>query len=489
MPKPTAILVSLTLLLLVAGCRAQPTTSAVPTLTAPVEVPLSTSTLPPTLLAATPIQPPPTTTPSAAPTVTPESQLKVRQPTQQQLQSYLASEFPDFPKFVPNAELLPEDVDGDGEMDWVVYDEDFGVIALALVYKDVNNDQEADLVLYGYDGLFILLWAGQAYAKPFHLQSQYNTLAAKYGSDIKVTFQDWTGDNVFEVVYDEAAGTGGVGLQMWPTRRFLVRCIQQQCNVIWQDTIADHVEDFNTGGLALAQTHMNLGIDNSGQPELRVIHQGFALYCCSEMELAYPLESLRIHTSTLALYAWNGTRFTPREQQIVNRAYTIEAQSTLLATSTTGVTATIAWQDNRMGGNANEYCQLWVAELPVGAYWGCRHKFTTVAWQDLTGDAQAEIVIITYSAGYPYDPDGGLLSTETCMHQRLLAYGWDGRHATEIANIAGCVIAENLYGVRLQDLDEDGVLEVLAAPNGKLQNRAYKWNGSQFVLWSNVPLR
>jgi len=42
--------------------------------------------------------------------------------------------------------------------------------------------------------------------------------------------------------------------------------------------------------------------------------------------------------------------------------------------------------------------------------------------------------------------------------------------------------------VRLQNIDGDGQVEILAAPNGDLHNRAYKWNGKKFVLWSDIPL-
>lgn len=93
---------------------------------------------------------------------------------------------------------------------------------------------------------------------------------------------------------------------------------------------------------------------------------------------------------------------------------------------------------------------------------------------------------IENSTDYPYGPED-LLSDETCMHQRLLAYQWNGDQAVEIANVAGCVTQEDLYGVRLEDYDHDGQLEIQAAHNGQLRNRAYKWTGSKFVLWGDIP--
>jgi len=50
-----------------------------------------------------------------------------------------------------------------------------------------------------------------------------------------------------------------------------------------------------------------------------------------------------------------------------------------------------------------------------------------------------------------------------------------------------------LYGVTIEDYDADRQVEILAAPVGysnapALNNRAYKWNGTRFVLWSDIPL-
>ncbi len=73
------------------------------------------------------------------------------------------------------------------------------------------------------------------------------------------------------------------------------------------------------------------------------------------------------------------------------------------------------------------------------------------------------------------------------MHQRMIAYGWTGQIAKQIANIAGCVQDDDLFGVRLIDLDQDGQIEILAAGDGSTEQQAYKWNGEAFVFWSYVP--
>ncbi|MBL8046759.1 MAG: hypothetical protein JNL09_09470, partial [Anaerolineales bacterium] len=93
-----------------------------------------------------------------------------------------------------------------------------------------------------------------------------------------------------------------------------------------------------------------------------------------------------------------------------------------------------------------------------------------------------------------YDAEGNDLTEKHCVHQRLVAFQWNGETATPIANITGCVIREDLYGVLLKDFDNDGQTEILAAKtdfdsSGRRIDvtEIYKWNGSQFVFWDDVP--
>lgn len=426
---------------------------------------------------------------SATSLATPQPQftLNVRKPAVWQLNHYLKSVFTDFNGFDPNIKLVPEDVSGDGQSDLVARDMYFGgSIALAIVYEDINGDYENDLIIYGYHGLFILLWTGETYSQPFRIRSQWGTSAAKYGSDMNVSFRDWTGDHVLDVIYDEGSSSGGTGFEVTVVERSIIHCVEKTCSLAWQDTLSANATDYNTGGLRRYQRTMQPMTDSSGRPALRIVDGGFSIYCCFETTSSDPVDSLDIYASTLSIYSWNGNEFTLSDRQVVSQKHIIDEQSSLQTTSPSGFTATIFWRDNLGAGNANEYCQLLISGKPVGPYWGCRHKFTTVEWKDITGDRQDEAVVITYSAGYPYGPDK-LLSDEACMHQRILAYQWDGKNAPEIANVVGCVMGQDLYGVRLEDYDKDGQLEILAAPNGELHNRAYKWNGTKFILWSDVP--
>ncbi|MCA9984300.1 MAG: hypothetical protein KDE59_08405, partial [Anaerolineales bacterium] len=90
-------------------------------------------------------------------------------------------------------------------------------------------------------------------------------------------------------------------------------------------------------------------------------------------------------------------------------------------------------------------------------------------------------------------------------HQRQIIYQWDGEQAIEIANIAGCVVRSNLFGVELVDYDGDGHLEILAAsswtsnvdcvPTSRLPcwyhfgytTQVYRWDGFGFTYVAEIP--
>jgi hypothetical protein len=318
-----------------------------------------------------------------------------------------------------------------------------------------------------------------------------------------VGFEDWIGDSIPELVVDTSLVGGGTGLWITYVERVLVRCQDAGCSVIWAGAYSRKTDDLNTGGIADYTIDMRLTRGPGQEPAIRVVDQGFSIYCCLDYGGPdYPFDSLNIYTSTLKLYTWNGSAFAPAGEQIVSRQKIIRSQSVLYAEDAAGHQASLTWADNHAAGNANEYCRLYLDGQPTGAYFGCRHKFTTVEWKDITRDAQNELVVTTYSAGYPYGgPEidagsgNGTLSPETCAHQRIVAYQWTGDGFRAIANVAGCVIDADLYGVRLADYDADGQVEILAAPvyleqetgSEYLANRAYKWDGSEFVLWSEVP--
>jgi FG-GAP-like repeat len=505
------LLISALLLFALAACASPdqppvvPATTGVPPTATPITVPSQTPTVVPTatetptfLPTVEPTRPPatftadvPTDTPASAatetatPVVTPT--LSTRNPTAPELGTYFPAMYLDRAFLFDWKDITATVEYSSANSQPVVFarDPENNAAFLAIVYADVNGDGQADLITYGSYGLIVLLWQGVHYSQPFSILGDVHNWMSP---DNSVSYADWTGDGQPEIVFDSKTVTvHGTGILGTATARYLVHCYADACQTIWQGRIGAEISDGTDGGMSHYQVDMRPATTQTGTLAIRTVDHGFYLYCCMGYDNDKP-KSLHVMTSTLSIYPWTGQTFGLAQEQIISGATRIDSRSMLTAADTQGVVAAVSAQNNHAGDNNNDQCQLAVAGQPEGGLFGCRGNFTTVEWKDITGDSVPDIVIITYSNSYARDWEGNELSDEGCMNQRLLAYQWDGQRATPIANVAGCVIREDLYGVRLADVDGDGKLEIEAAPNGKLQNRAYKWNGKQFVLWSDVPL-
>jgi hypothetical protein len=292
-----------------------------------------------------------------------------------------------------------------------------------------------------------------------------------------------TADSNYEVIYDEFTAGGGTGLWTWDNTRSIVHCEMDDCFTAWADQISAQTEDYNTGGYSLFQSDFLLLESFSG---FKISQHGFQIDCCI-WEIGNYMPGLRILTSSISTYEWNGIEFTLINEEIVSDGSLVSSQSTLLANNGRGDVGEITYKPNNFFGQKNEICELLINGQTTGVLFGCNHNFTTLSWQDITQDNIKDLVIIAYSAGYPADDEGNLLAEDYCMHQRLLAYTYEEGQATLIANVTGCVEDETLFGVRLQDFDGDGYPEIFAAANDTLPRRAYRWDGERFVFWSEIP--
>ena len=211
-----------------------------------------------------------------------EARLTVHEPTIEQLNAFLQAYDPDFYGYDPETAFESADVSGDGRPDRVAWDEWAAPeqqVGLAWVYQDVSGDQVDDLLIYGWDGLLVAVWAEDHYAPPVRIPAGWSRGGLP---DVTVALQDWTGDGVPEIVYDVGLMTGGTGLLISYTTRFLVHCTSRGCAVVWQDTVSADTDDFNTGGMAQYQIDMRAAIDPDGHPALRIVNDGFSIYCCSD---------------------------------------------------------------------------------------------------------------------------------------------------------------------------------------------------------------
>lgn len=177
-----------------------------------------------------------------------------------------------------------------------------------------------------------------------------------------------------------------------------------------------------------------------------------------------------------------------------------------------GTVAEITVVPNLWADQQNDVCQLWVNGAVVGVPFGCKGSFTTVTWQDITGDGSPEITVLALSGKQPRDQDFNQLSDVDCVHQRFLAFQWEGGGATPIADVAGCVVDLDLFGIRLEDYTGDKTLEIITpyslyVGDECLENpdliygncwyelasdpglRVYGFNGQEYVLWEEIPAR
>ena len=482
-----------------------PTNTPVPTSTPtpkPSQTAVSTETLAPhpTLTPSTTATSTPSATYTLSPTATSTSLpfLDVRYPTVEELEAYLlnisSEEFRLHTPFTANAKFI---------------------------FEDVNGDREEDLIVSDFMTIGVLVWDNNHYRKPFLIQKY----PGRWEPSSHIYLEDWTNDGVPEVVFDYRIDGGVTGVRYADWTKFIIHCPpinEESCNVAWSGKIAAITNDYNGGGLDLYQASLDRNTNEDGLISLYVTTNAFAIYSwgwhlapnfsdspiisslgdpASGFPNDYYLESLNVYTSTLSVFTWDGNTFLWQDTEILEPTDNIDAQNSLEAVNNEGQTAIISAEFNGAPTYQNDSCQLIIDGTLAGTKFGCKQNFTTVYWQDITGDGQEELVIIALSGAY--DEFGDHLSDKNCVHQRLLVYQQTNSQLIEIANITGCVMQSDLYGVEVQDVDGDGQVEILAV-DGVLtepncdetpyaiegiycwyelghQDEIYKWNGSEFV--------
>lgn len=490
-PSPTHLVTPVSLI-------EQPRATAVPTLP-----PINTATPAPTLSpepSSTPTTPPtsptsrPTLAPSATPTLEPIELLGNRYPSNEALEAYLLGiPYGYFKATSPNdRDFLVDQFRYRGLTDGV-----------DLIYQDVNGDRVEDLIVSDELTVAILLWLDESYSAPFILVGS----PIKYAPSSKVSLEDWTNDDIPEIIFDYRGDSGGTGIRFYYWYRFIITCKEKNCHIIWSPRVAHLTDDYNYGGMTLMRSTLEILTDDNEQPYVEQRWEGFSVYDSDftpqfwAIEGAYsPSEYLKVFTTTVSTYIWNGNMFEFAKDEDIADAYEIAGDANLIASNGTD-TASVTYESNHWLGQLNDVCQLVVNKKSIGNPFGCKGNFTSVEWTDVVDSEAPEIVVHTLSGKQPYDLDYNLMADIWCMHQRYIIYQWDGENAVEIANIAGCVVQSDLYGAKLLDFDGDGQVEIVAASSWFTErdcypepsyscwyefgyaNQVYKWNGSEFVFW------
>lgn len=432
------------------------------------------------------IRPEPTLT--ARPSPTPIGPFTIRQPGIDEIDAYLLSISSDeFYFMTPLSELA------------VPY------------YEDVNGDGESDLIISDFLRVIILLWDEGEYTEPFMIS---RLPPWKYAPGSRIKFIDYTNDGVPEVIFDYLEDTGGTGIVHQDWKRFIIHCLNT-CETVWEGRLAGYTDDYNGGGMYLFTADLSFET-GSNKPTLRYYSHAFATYLYfpiyslelySPTFIDTPRSALTVFTSTVSVFEWNNNNFELKSEEIAALPQIVQGNSNLLGISLDGTTAEIKYTKISAPTNNNDRCELFVDGQLIGETFGCKSNFTTVEWKDITADGRDEIVIKALSG--VVDPEYLFEIDADCVHQRIIAYEWDGQNARETINTFGCVVQDDLFGIKLEDFDSDGQVEIIAArwnyvedcPPGKSEPGVYllncfrdlqydlwiyKWNGSRFVYWDSV---
>lgn len=487
------------------ACKTTQSASPTPPISTPTIVPKTTLTQVSTPIPATPITPHPletspmatatqtaelssTPSPEPSPTLKPLDPLTIRYPSMQEIKEYIAHIPVEYfhnssSSFQPDFEV---------ESLRYVFTKDEGeltdsdhIIELELTYKDMNGDHEDDLIVSDNPLLAVFIWTGQEYSTPLLIIDCCYNFPPVYS---QMAYEDWTSNDIPEIIFDLRGGQLiGTGVGYSYLDRYIIHCNETGCHILWDGTIANQIDCFSSGGMSLFQTDLQQETNNSNELILTSTSGGFAVYECDSM---YSYNSLIVYTTTLSSYTWNGSIFEVTTEIPLKEFQIINSQQLLETENDSGIFANIEAVPNDWPYGRNDICQLFIENELVGQPFGCKENFTTVEWLDITNDGQPEIIVVALSGNNPVDQEGNPLSEINCVHQRLFAYQWSDKTAIEIANVAGCVVEDNLYGVKLDDWDDDGQIEIIAAGDLSLgmgyENIIYEWNGSTFEFWDSI---
>ena len=329
-----------------------------------------------------------------------------------------------------------------------------------IFYEDANGDGESDLILadmfpflWSNGFIVVSLWDGEQYGTPLVIMD-----GAKYSPGLRVTFEDWTNDANSEVIFDFKSDTGGTGFLETTWTRYMIHC-ETTCNVAWWG-ITGQLSNYTSIGLVTTITERSL--DEENNPGFVVINKSF--YAPDVKGYGHISSSQRVFTSTMKTYTWNGTFFEKISENVLEPEYTVTSDSVLSASSQTNGTATITSELDESDSYRPIFrCTLNLNDEPTGEAFECLPDFTKVFWQDITSDGRTELVVLATGLGI----------------QQLLAFEVEEQEVTQIANVVGDIIRSDLFGVRLDDIDEDGQFEILAG-------RGYQTEGTDCKIYDDI---
>lgn len=384
------------------------------------------------------------------------------------------------------------DISGEGATDRVCEPANGLEAAYVEMQADVDSDGDLDLVVAVPYGLTVLMKEAGAYVRV----AQVGVGPSRFTADIDVGFADWTGDGLPEIVFDATTTGGGTNLYSAAQQRTILTCHAGGCQPAWDGSLRSFWDDDLSGGFSLSTSTLELVPAAAPEPAtLRIVNAGYAVQCCTYgegIEIEHPIT---VYTETETLLALSaGGVFEPRSVRVVEPLRFPEPEAIHAAADRRGRQASLEWLE----AINNDSCRVLLDGAQLGLAFGCRQALTTLQWQDVNGDGREELIVSAYvpdNLVVRMDWDRGPSESEwtsefrACVSQRVSVYAVAGETPELLADVSGCVVEPSLFGVRFEDRDGDGQVELVAALGGddngdQAGTDIYRWNGETFALQS-----
>jgi hypothetical protein len=379
-----------------------------------------------------------------------------------------------------------------------------------LIYRDIDGDKEPDLIVSDYLYVGVFRWLTDR--DEYFLDLQIHPPLAPRNPYSKTFFEDWTNDGTSEVIFDVRSAYSGTDIAGDTWTRDVIHCEAAGCNLAWSGELADYFYIASSqDGMSLRQSDLEFIVEPDNKVILLKTTREFAANCpyCSLNN--DPIQSYKDRTFLLRVgdtiqthFRWNGKTFEQVEETVLQPRYIIEPQSNLDALNLSGRQAIISVEKV---GTRNSYegqrdsCQLTINGDDIGESFLCLPDYTHVDWIDMTQDGENDLLVTVLASGLDSEK---FTSFHPCVYQRLLAYQFSQNGYEQIADVSGCMVSEDFFGVRIADMDADGQPEIVSA--GELTthlpddcfgglcwyelnklNDVYKWDGQQFTYWQTIP--
>ncbi len=381
-------------------------------------------------------------------------------------------------------------------------------------FRDVSGDGQADIVAVTDQApVFVFIWQGDHYGHPQQTGSW--DLGIDGADGRYLYFSDYTGDKVPELVNDSwhTRGTDEYVAVDW--QRQITTCDQEHCWVIWEDWTGTYAEAPIATGMFYYNSSDNYYRTETNQLVMERRYFGFGAfweYTGDVEPVLHPQQNAvalgwdttnKIYRDVelIRYYVYDGERYVFQSDEVVTEPELIAEDSNLQALGPKDADAFIRLElDQTSPTYRNDRCELYLNGESVSDAFLCKFRFTKLAWEDVIGERDKELVVTTFAGEQAY-LWADLIAEKGCFHQRLQVYTWDGENLDQVANIVGCVRRANMFGVKIEDYDSDGQNEILAAvfwpeflepeqPDGISQDylvvnqdvEIYEWDGEKFVI-------